>query len=111
MMTKKQGQIKDHRINTIQVIYREPDQRCNVYKKTVLLGANLVGASLISWIVIILIYEIPCFIGEMTDTDLPIIKTAIRAEQVVTMKHRTNSHVLNRLIHEFEEMKVFYSQI
>jgi len=111
MMTKKTGHIKSRRSNTIRVIYREPELRRHFYKKTVLLSANLLGASLISWIAILLIYEIPCFIGNVTDIDLPIIRTATRADQAVTMKYRTKSHAVNRLIHELEEMKVFYSQI
>jgi len=111
MRTIRSEPIKRHRINTIRVLYREPDRRHSFYKKTVLLGANLIGASLISWIAIILIYELPCFIGKVTDVDLPIIRTAIRADQAVTMKYRAKSYAVNRLIHEFEEMKVFYSQI
>ncbi len=110
-MTKIPGHTKRHRMNTIRVIYRESEQRRNFCKKTILLAANLFGASLISWITIILIYEVPCFLGKMTDLDLPVIRTAIRADQSVSMKYRSKSYAVNRLIHELEEMKVFYSQI
>lgn len=111
MMATKSEHIKRQRINTIRVIYREPGRRYRLYKKAILLGANLFGASLISWIAIILIYEIPCFIGKVTDIDLPVIRAAIRADQAVTMKYRTKNYSVNRLIHELEEMKVFYAQI
>lgn len=110
-MTKIPGHIKRHRMNTIRVIYREPEQRHDFYKKTNLLAVNLLGASLISWTTLILIYEIPCFLGKTSDLDLPVIRAAIRADQAVTMKYRAKSYSVNRLIHELEEMKVFYSQI
>jgi len=98
-------------MNTVRVLFREPEPKRNFFKKASLLGVNVFGASLISWIAILLIYEIPCFIGKMTDLDLPVIRAAIRADHAVTMKYLTNSYTVNRLIHELEEMKAFYSQL
>jgi len=69
------------------------------------------GATLISWIVIILIYEVPCTIGKYFDLDVPIIKTAVLADKKIEMKYRTQSFAVNKILHELEEMKAFYSQI
>ncbi len=107
MKTKMTG----HRMNTIQILYQEPAKKTDFYRRVILLGANLFGATLASSAVIILIYEIPCFIGKSVNLDIPIIRLAVRADHAVTMKYRTNSYAVNKLIHELEEMKLFYSQI
>lgn len=98
-------------MNTIQVLYQEPEIKGNVLKKAVLLGATLLGATLASWIIVFLFYEIPCFIGKTTDLDFSIIRKARQADYEVTMKYRTKSYTVNRLAHELEEMKKFYSKI
>lgn len=71
---------------------------------------SLLGAIIIAWVPIVLFYEIPSSIGERYDVDWEIVKKALRAEHAVTMKHRTRSESLNRVLHELEEMKEFYSQ-
>lgn len=71
---------------------------------------SLMGAMMITWVPIVLFYEIPCKIGEYYDVDWDIVKKAQRAEHAVVMKHRTRNEPLNRVLHELEEMKVYYSQ-
>lgn len=97
-------------MNTIEVIYREPKKKSNFCKKTILFGVRILGATIASWIVIILIYEIPCFLGKTTEIDLPVIRAAVAADYKVNMKYRIKSYAANRLINELEEIKIFYSQ-
>ena len=98
-------------MNTIQVIYQESEKKRDVYKKVIFLGARLFGATFASWMIIFLTYEIICFIGKTTSLDFSVIRAAIKADKEVTMRYRTKSYAVNRLIHELEEMKKFYSQI
>ncbi len=72
---------------------------------------SLAGATLLGWTAVVLAYEIPCIIGKHTDLDIPIVRAALRAEARVSMKHRTSSPAVNKIIHELEELKVFYAQI
>ncbi len=72
---------------------------------------SLAGATLLGWTAVVLGYEIPCTLGKYTDLDLPVVRTALRAEAHVAMKHRTSSLAVNKIIHELEELKFFYSQI
>jgi hypothetical protein len=72
---------------------------------------SLAGATFLGWTAVVLAYEIPCALGKYTELDVPIVRTALRAEAVVTMKHRTSSLAVNKIIHELEEIKFFYSQI
>ncbi len=72
---------------------------------------SLAGATLLGWTAVVLAYEIPCTLGKHTDLDIPIVRAALRAEHRVSMKHRTSSLAVNKIIHELEEIKIFYSQI
>ncbi len=98
-------------MNTIQVIYQASKRKENFSQKAILMGFNLFVATVMGWGVLFLIYEISCFIGKTTTIDSSIIRSALRADKQVTMKYRTQSFAVNKLIHELEEMKVFYSQI
>ena len=72
---------------------------------------SLAGATFLGWTAVVLAYEIPCKLGRHLDLDIPIVKAAIRAEYQVTMKHRTSNETINKILHELEELKLFYSLI
>lgn len=101
----------EHKMNTIQILYQEPEIRGGTFKKAILLGTKLFWATLASWVIVFLLYEIPCFIGKTTDIDFSVIRAAMQAEHEVSMKYHTKSYSANKLIHELEEMKAFYSKI
>lgn len=98
-------------MNTIKIIYQRPKRKKVFQEKALSISMSLLGATLISWAVIILVYEIPCMVGKYFEIDSSIIKTALRAEKKITMKYRTKSYAVNKIIHELEEMKEFYSRI
>ena len=98
-------------MNTIKIIYQERPGKTNFPQKVITLAINLMGATLITWVFILLVYEIPCTIGKMVDVNCHIIEAAVKADKKITMKYRTQSLSINKLIHELEEMKAFYSQI
>ena len=98
-------------MNTIKIIYQKQKREKNLIQKMILLAINLFGATLISWFLIVLVYEVPCTLGKLFDLDNPIVRAAVRADKKVTMKYRTRSYAVNKITHELEEMKEFYSQI
>lgn len=98
-------------MNTVKIIIREENKQKEFVKKTLRFLFALFGAMVITWVPVILFYEIPCTIGKYYDVDLVIVKTALQAEQKITMKYRTKSYSVNKIIHELEEIKEFYSRI
>lgn len=99
-------------MNTIETIFKRKKRKLIVTSDSVLLFLfQVFGAMVIVWVPIVLFYEIPCMVGKNFDVDLLIVKTALKAEEKVIMKYRTQSYSVNKFIHELEEMKEFYSQI
>ncbi len=72
---------------------------------------SLAGASILGWTAVVLAYEIPCKLGRYLDLDIPVVQAALKAEYQVTMKYRTSSESINKILHELEEVKLFYSLI
>ena len=98
-------------MNTIQILYQKKKRRKDNFEKVFFFLCKLGSVFIITWIPLILLYEIPCKIGEYFDTDLLIVTTAQEAEQKVEMKYRTGSYPINKIVHELEEMKEFYSRL
>lgn len=99
-------------MNTIETIFKRKKRKLAVTGDRVLLFLfQVFGAMVIVWVPIVLLYEIPCMVGKNFDVDLLIVRTALKAEEKISMKYRTQSYAVNKFIHELEEMKEFYSQI
>ncbi len=99
------------RTNTIAIIYEEPGLSREYPKRVSCFAVSLLGATLVSWSFLLLIYEVSCVLGNSFELNHAVINAAVRADQEVVMEYRTDSYVLDRLIHELEEMKLFYSRI
>jgi hypothetical protein len=69
------------------------------------------GALVIAMVLVVLVYEVPCTIGKNFEVDSEIVNKALNAEKIIKMKHRTQVYTVDKVLHELEEMKVFYSSI
>jgi hypothetical protein len=98
--------------NTIETIFKRKKRKRRISGEKVLIFLfQVFGAMVIVWVPIVLFYEVPCMIGKTFDVDLLIVRTALRAEDKIVMKYRTKSYSVNKIFHELEEMKEFYSRI
>ncbi len=97
--------------NTVQVLFQKNDRKKLSSERFITLVFCVLAAVMTAWVPIVLLYEIPCLIGKHIAVDIPIVKSALRAEQVVIMRHRTHSYAVNKLLHELEEIKMFYALI
>jgi len=59
-------------------------------------------------LLIIIMYELPCKLAENFQMHNIICNTAFMVEKTTLYKNYTSSYYLNRVLHEFVEMKKFY---
>ncbi len=92
------------RFTYIYLAHRDSSQGI---KRLLRMVRTLIFAMIISWMPPFILYETLCKLGE-SGVQTELIQRALNAEKRTTLKRRTNEYVVNRILHEFEEMREFY---
>lgn len=79
-------------------------------RRSIRMIRTIIFAMILAWMPPFLLYEGLCKLGE-SGVESTLIEKALNAEKRVALKRRTNEYVVNRILHEFEEMMEFYRQV
>ncbi len=79
-------------------------------KRLIKMVRTILFALIIAWMPPLILYETLCKLGE-AGVETELIQRALNAEKRIALKRRTDEYVVNRILHEFEEMAEFYRQV
>ncbi len=92
-------------------VYEEHSNRNDGLTKFIRQVLIIPAALILAWVPIAGIYEISCHLGEAGIMKNWLTETAQDVEKRIRVRHVSDHMMINRIYHEYEELREFYSLI